>query len=74
VTAKKHDRINSPHHYTAGGIETIDFMRAKLSKEQFEGYLLGTALKYLSRARFKRQKKSDYEKARWFVARLVELK
>lgn len=68
-----HDRINSPKHYTAGGIETIDFMRAKLSPEQFEGYLLGTAIKYLSRARFKKQKKDDYKKAKWFVDKLVEV-
>src|SRR5690606_4912224 len=34
------DIINRPAHYLVGGIETIDFIRAKLTAEQFEGYLL----------------------------------
>jgi hypothetical protein len=25
------DPVNSPDHYTAGGIETIDYLRAKLT-------------------------------------------
>ena len=51
VSAKTitHDKVNSPKHYTAGGIETIDFIKAKLTKEQYEGYLLGNIIKYSSR-------------------------
>ncbi|KEF40433.1 Protein of unknwon function (DUF3310) [Schinkia azotoformans MEV2011] len=33
------DVINSPVHYTDGGIETIDYIEAKLTGSQFEGYL-----------------------------------
>ena len=29
------DQIN-PDHYKTGGIETIDFIKAKLNKEQFK--------------------------------------
>lgn len=47
------DNVNSPRHYTAGGIETIDYIRAKLSPEQFRGYCLGNVLKYVSRADLK---------------------
>ena len=43
------DVIHHPDHYTDGGIETIDFIRAKLSSEAFEGYCIGNVLKYLSR-------------------------
>jgi hypothetical protein len=32
------DKIN-PDHYMTGGIETIDFIKAKLTEEQFKGYL-----------------------------------
>ncbi len=32
-----------------GGIETIDFIKAKLTEEQFKGYLAGNVIKYLSR-------------------------
>lgn len=47
------DNINHPAHYTAGGIETIDFIRAKLTPEEFIGYCKGNALKYVSRATHK---------------------
>jgi len=56
------DAVNAPAHYTEGGIETIDFIRAKLSHEQFKGYCRGNALKYLSRAELKGGVE-DYRKA-----------
>ena len=40
-------------HYDAGGIETINFIRAKLTPEQYKGYCLGNVLKYASRMNFK---------------------
>jgi hypothetical protein len=43
------DSVNQPTHYTDGGIETIDFIRAKLSSVAFEGYCVGNVIKYLSR-------------------------
>src|SRR6056297_1685231 len=49
-------KVNLPHdpdHYKTGGIETIDYMRAKLTPEQMEGYLLGNIMKYLSRFGYK---------------------
>ena len=42
------DPIN-PDYYKSGGIETIDVIEAKMSKEEFKGYLLGSVMKYLSR-------------------------
>lgn len=66
------DMINSPSHYTAGGIEPIEVLRAKLTPEQYEGYLLGSALVYMLRANFKGQMALDFEKAEWYSKRLVE--
>ena len=66
------DIINSPRHYTAGGIETIDFMKAKSTPEEFRGYLRLTVLKYLSRGPYKSAASEDYKKARWFLNRLIE--
>ena len=43
------DPINSPAHYTAGGIEAIDYIRAKLGPDGFRAYCLGNVLKYVSR-------------------------
>jgi len=50
------DRIN-PKHYKTGGIETIDFIKAKLTDEQFKGYLAGNVIKYLSRFEHKAGRK-----------------
>jgi len=64
------DTIN-PEHYTYGGIETIDFIEAKLSPEMYKGYLLGTIIAYLSRESHKNGKE-DIEKAHWYLDRLFE--
>lgn len=64
------DSVNQPSHYTEGGIETIDFIRAKLTVEQFEGYCLGNAMKYLSRAGKKEDASKDKAKAEWYLQHL----
>lgn len=65
--------ITNPDHYKHGGIETIEYMKAKLTKEQFEGYLLGNLLKYVSRYRHK-DGVNDLKKAKWYLERLIEEK
>lgn len=47
--ASEADNVNQPAHYTIGGIETIDFIRSKLTPEEFRGYCKGNALKYVTR-------------------------
>lgn len=41
---------NKASYYDAGGIEVIDIIKAKLSKEGFKGYLQGNIIKYSCRA------------------------
>lgn len=65
------DMVNSPAHYTDGGIETIDFIEAKLTREQFVGMCVGNALKYLSRAGKKGDRAEDLRKARWYITRVL---
>ena len=65
------DAVN-PDHYKIGGIETIDYLRAKLSPEEFAGYCRGNALKYISRAGHKDNADQDLAKARWYLDRLLE--
>ena len=62
------DIINSPSHYTDGGIETIDFIEAKGLN-----YHLGNVVKYVSRAGKKdpAKKLEDLEKARWYLEREI---
>ena len=67
------DVVNSPSHYTVGGIEAIDVLEANLTTEQFRGYLLGNALKYLQRCNHKGNFGQDVEKAEWYLNRLKQL-
>ena len=64
------DNVNSPNHYTQGGIESIDYMKAKLSDEAFQGFLHGNVLKYISRSNYKNGVE-DLKKAQWYLNRLV---
>ena len=58
-------------YYDTGGIETIYIIRAKLTPEQFQGYCLGNALKYLCRANFKNDFQRDIEKAQVYLNMLL---
>jgi len=60
------DPVNHPYHYKVGGIETIDFIEAKDLN-----YNMGNAVKYISRADHKGNKKQDLEKAVWYLNREI---
>lgn len=62
----------NPKHYTWGGLEVIEVLRAKLTREEFLGYLRGNVLKYVFRAGFKDSSKlvEDLQKAKWYLDRL----
>lgn len=70
--SEPHDPINHPDHYTVGGIETIDVMKAKSSYEEFIGHLRLTAMKYIERGPFKENALKDYKKAVWYLNRLIK--
>jgi hypothetical protein len=72
LSSSAHDPVNSPSHYTSGGIETIDYMQAKLTPDEFIGYLKGNVIKYTSRAGKKIDMKEDYAKAQWYMNRLLK--
>ncbi|MDF9296078.1 DUF3310 domain-containing protein [Geobacillus stearothermophilus] len=67
------DNVNHPNHYTTGGIETYDYIAAKLTPEQLEGYLAGNIMKYISRYQHKNGVE-DLKKARWYLEKLIGLK
>lgn len=60
------DAVN-PDHYKVGGIETIVYLEAKLTPEEFAGYCRGNALKYLSRAGHKDATVQEIGKAIWYL-------
>lgn len=68
----KADMVNRPPHYTVGGIEVIDFIKAKLTDEEFRGYLQGNILKYSSRVGFKGDAAEDVGKLIWYANKLQE--
>lgn len=60
------DMVNRPPHYTAGGIETIDYIEAKGLN-----YHLGNVVKYVSRAGMKGNALEDLKKAKWYLEREI---
>ena len=66
------DMVNSPDHYTHNGIEAINVIEAKLTGEQYEGYLQGSVMKYLLRSNYKGKRNEDLKKAQWYLNTLVE--
>jgi hypothetical protein len=64
----------SSRYYDAGGIETIDIIKAKLTEEQLKGYLLGNIIKYSCRLNFKGSAERDAEKCKFYSQWLSELK
>ena len=43
------DNVNKPSHYTTGQIEVIEYIKDKLTPEQYVGYCMGNVIKYTSR-------------------------
>ena len=70
--ATKNDNVNHPSHYTQGGIECIDAIKASMTFHEFFGYLKGNVIKYLWRYRMKGRAKEDLQKAKWYLNRLEE--
>jgi transposase len=62
------DPVNSPPHYTNGGIETIDYIEAKDLN-----YRLGNVVKYVSRAgkKIDSDPLKDLLKAQWYLQREI---
>ena len=67
----KPDMVNSPPHYTQGGIETIEAIRAALTPEEFRGYCKGSVLAYVWRERHKGGDE-DLGKSVWYLNKLLE--
>lgn len=69
------DPVNSPSHYTSGGIETIDVLQSKMTAEEFKGFCKGNSLKYILRAGKKEADKDiqDIEKSIWYLNKLVSI-
>lgn len=71
IEISEKDSIN-PSHYVFGGIETIEYLKAKLTPEEYRGFLKGNVLKYVSREAEKNGLE-DLKKAKWYLDKLIEV-
>lgn len=67
-----YDPVYNPSHYTSGGVECIEAIRASMDFDDYCGYLKGNVMKYLWRYKKKNDPLQDLEKARWYLDRLIE--
>ena len=67
------DPVNSPAHYTAGSVETIDVIEdwVQHAPDARVGSLQWQCLKYLSRMWLKKDPLEDAMKCRWYLNRLI---
>lgn len=66
------DNVNNPAHYTQGGIETLDFIKAKLTKEAYKGFLQANIIKYVTRYEHKNGVE-DLQKAEFYLRELIKV-
>jgi len=66
----KPDMVNHPPHYKTGGIEAIDYMKAKMEPAEFIGYLRGNIFKYNTRIGLKGDPVEDSGKIAWYAIEL----
>ena len=67
-----HDMVNHPKHYTQGGIECIDALKAAtVGKRGIEAVCVANVIKYLWRYEEKNGVE-DVRKAKWYVERLLK--
>lgn len=66
------DNVNHPNHYTAGGIECIDALKAATEGlEGIEAVCTANAIKYLWRWK-RKNGVEDLRKAIWYINRLIK--
>lgn len=66
---ENNDKVNNPAHYTAGGIETLDYIKAKVS--DYHSYAVGNIVKYVSRYEHKNGIE-DLKKAQFYLNDLIK--
>ena len=68
---KTSDNVNHPSHYTQGGIECVEAIKASLGNADFASYCKGNVLKYLWRYRHKAGVE-DLQKAKVYLDWMIQ--
>lgn len=64
--------VRGSSYYEVGGIEVISYIKAKLTPEQYKGYLLGNIMKYSGRCQYKGEYQKDVKKLAEYTRWLEE--
>ena len=64
------DNPMTPDYYKMGGVETIDYLHAFLTEDEFNGFCKGNVIKYVSRAN-RKNGVEDIKKARDYIRYLI---
>jgi hypothetical protein len=59
-------------HYALSGIECIDYIKERLTPEEFKGYCHGNLIKYQHRHNYKGKPVEDMEKAQYYLVKMLE--
>ena len=68
----EYDTVNKPMHYALSGIECIEYIKERLTPEEFKGYCWGNLIKYQHRHNYKGKSVEDMEKAQYYLDRMLE--
>lgn len=60
----------TPEYYKSDGVETIDYLHAFLTEDEFNGFCKGNVIKYVSRAN-RKNGVEDIRKARDYIRYLI---
>lgn len=71
TSSTSNDKVHHPNHYTQGGIECIEAIRASMSPSGFQDYCKGNVLKYIWRWRDKGGTE-DLAKAQVYLTWLID--
>ena len=66
------DAVNHPSHYADRPVEVIDIIKATLTLEQYQGFLLGNVQKYNFRSGLKDDRDQDLAKGKWYYDKYLE--
>lgn len=66
LRVNKMSLINHPKHYNEGKFEVIDVI-----EDWKLGFHEGNVIKYVARAKYKKNELEDLKKAAWYLARLI---
>lgn len=64
------DNTVTPDYYKSDGVETIDYLHAFLTEDEFNGFCKGNIIKYVSRAN-RKNGIEDIRKARDYIGYLI---